>query len=202
MPLFFGMYAWTIATFSLGFYKGCNRSKVFSLFILVLFLLVSIFFKSILPEQTVATMGHRNLVFGFLMGIVFYSFKDTLLIDVRILFGLCIFAFFFRNTDISFFVNAILIFYTVLLFSISHILVKHCKLPINLSMGVFLYSFPIQQIVSSFFVNSLPVLNFSISVFLSLFVAYLSAKYLESLLYRLADIFYDNIQRGNIKRKL
>lgn len=194
MPLFFGMYAWTIVTFCLNFYKQISSSRILSMGVLIGFLLMSYYFRDFLPDQSIATLECRNLVFGFLLGIVCYTYKDSLSIDIRMLIGFCLFAFLFRHTEVSYFMNAILIFYSVLFLSTVRFVVKR-KLPINLSMGVFLYSFPVQQLISSIFANSLPIFNFLLSTFVALILAYFSAKYIESFLYGVADNLYKFVEK-------
>ena len=162
--------------------------------VLIGFLLMSYYFRDFLPDQSIATLECRNLVFGFLLGIVCYTYKDSLSIDIRMLIGFCLFAFLFRHTEVSYFMNAILIFYSVLFLSTVRFVVKR-KLPINLSMGVFLYSFPVQQLISSIFANSLPIFNFLLSTFVALILAYFSAKYIESFLYGVADNLYKFVEK-------
>ena len=195
MPLFFGMYGWTIATFCLGFYSNVKNSRFSSICFLFIFLISLNFLQEILPIYAVANAGHSNLIFGFLLGIVFYTYRDILKIDLKIFFGLFLIAILFRNTSIGYFITAACIFYLVLFLSTQRFFISYCKLPVNLSMGVFLYSFPIQQLLSFLFPQSSPFFNFTFSIILTLLVAFLSAKYLESYLYRLSDVFYQKLMR-------
>lgn len=161
-----------IAAGSLGFTKMLNKKVI-----VFLFLLTHIVYFTNYPIESMYVGYFRY----FLAGMLFYQFKKVIPLHLS-LFILSIFALYVGHlvgyfTDLFVFFGTYIVFYFVY--------VPNLKIPFakdlgNLSYGVFLYGFPIQQTILLYYgVGMTPIGNFLVSMPFAILFAAVSWKLVE-----------------------
>jgi peptidoglycan/LPS O-acetylase OafA/YrhL len=132
---------------------GVFRHKLFATVVLVAILLISMF----LPEE-VQLIGLMNVDIGgrlpafFAFGALLALYKEQASINIRVVFGLILFAWIFRHGSAFQFV-----FYPAFLMAALWLMttepIKALRLPGDFSYGVYVFGWPIQQAIAAEFPN-------------------------------------------------
>lgn len=166
---------------------------------LCLLVLTFTFDKKFLPIS-IHTFYPYICVFAFLLGFNLYFLRSQLKINTQLIIALFLFSYLFKGTclyqELKF--TAIL----VLLLFVSFLpFVNKIRLPVDLSMAVFLYSFPLQQFFSFYFKATPPYINFLLTLPVVTLLALFSHYVIEKKCYRLADYLVEKISTFLYSRK-
>ncbi|MEX1036103.1 MAG: hypothetical protein WDZ54_09115 [Sneathiella sp.] len=129
------------------------------------------------PRQRLVALA--ELAFPFMIGIFFFVWRRALHLNWMIGAGLILLAIAFHNTPFfrEFFMVALA--YTVFLFAyLPDGKIRNYNRAGDYSYGVYIYAFPIQQLIASFGVTN-PLLNILYTVPLVLICAFLSWTFIE-----------------------
>lgn len=167
---------------------GLIKNKVINLCLFTALILGSSFFYNEINQIVIPVLGidfktFYPLLLFFYSGTIYYQFRDKIKYNLWLFligFGVL---FLTKNTpEISYQIKVILLPYLVLYFAFSKkinptFLTKN----IDLSYGLYLYAFPIQQLTVHLFKDELNLFTFTaISTLLSLLMAYLSWTIIEN----------------------
>jgi peptidoglycan/LPS O-acetylase OafA/YrhL len=192
LPIEFTFY---FAVLFLGLTKLLNKKFIILLFMLSL----------ILPELNIPVgEDYINLFRYFVAGSFFYLFKDR--IQLNIIYALISFiaillSLLFGQFDIAFaFFGSYLIFY--LAYNQNIKFHNFSKIG-DASYGLYIYAFPIQQIVSYIFKTDItPVSNFLISLPITIVLAYSSWHLIEKPMLKMKKTSFIFISNKKISRQL
>jgi len=133
-------------------------------------------------QQTLVLLTNKKnsyfLIPCFLIGSLFsiLQYKIKLTIQRFLLFIMC--SFLFKNTPLNDLIYAVTFFYGIIyIFSCSFI----CKIKVkyDISYGVYLWGFPVQQIISYHFSDYGLIFNLVLAIIISCFIGCLSFIYIE-----------------------
>ena len=133
-----------------------------------------------------------TLGFGFCLGVLFRCYADSISLNFRVCVSLLIAAWLFSSTSLSPYINILAFGYCIVCLSVERH-VQELRPKLEISLGIFLYSFPIQQLFSYKFPGQGPYLNFICSIFTTMVVAIVSALWLEKWLDKLANEVYSKV---------
>lgn len=174
LPYEMAAYLGLVAIFMLGGF----RSKIFSIAIFLIF-----FADPFLDGKLIFTWQTQNaevdfLIPSFALGVIVAIFKDELEVDGRFVIGLLLIYFLFRKASYAFVLLHLSIFAFVLWLSAKNWM-KKLKPKIDLSYGVYLWGFPVQQVFAHYIPNSGIFLNQILSIVVALVCAWISWHLVE-----------------------
>ncbi|MGF0238909.1 acyltransferase family protein [Rhodococcus sp. IEGM1300] len=153
---------------------GVFRNKLFATVVLIAILVTSMFF----PEE-VQLIGLMNVNIGgrlpafFAFGALLAIYKDQANIDIRVVAGLILFAWIFRHGSAFQFV-----FYPAFLITALWLMttepIKAMRLPGDFSYGVYVFGWPIQQVIAAEFPTFSIHANQAVTITVSLALASIS----------------------------
>lgn len=116
----------------------------------------------------------------FSAGCLLALLKDRLTTNTLLITAVLSFVGFLAVSDEKYRTALFYLFFTMSLLYISSLkLIRKIRIGDDISYGVYLWAFPIQQATASFIIG-MPYVNISISVILSSILAYISFKFIES----------------------
>lgn len=115
----------------------------------------------------------------FAAGSIFTLFKDKIEIDIRGLAGVWFFYFLFRVSPYNFYFFYLAIFYSILFISSRKILVRF-KPSIDISYGLYLWGWPVQQVMAQYFPEHRIWFNQIASTIIAAFFGFFSWHLIES----------------------
>lgn len=200
VPLFLGYYLWIASWFSFSLpQRVLQRTTIVTIFA---FLLLFHLKKDFLPNLTKFNDFAFITTLSFLIGCLVYVYKDKIILTTKKIFGIFFLFIIFKDTQLHDIVRILFVLGLLLYVGKSQIIqtiyrptpaFKFIKLKI--SMGIFLYSFPIQQTIAYYFPKSGPAWNFAFSSILVTLVAILSSLTIERKLYSLADRTFEVLNK-------
>lgn len=174
LPYEVAAYVGLLAIFMLGIF----RSKILSVLIFAVF-----FADPFFGNQLIFTWRSQNseidfLIPSFALGVLVAIFKDQLEIDGRFLVGMLLIYFLLSKSQFGFVLFHLNVFAWILWLSAQNWLVK-LKPRADLSYGVYLWGFPVQQVVAHYMPDSGVVSNQIISMTIVLGCAWISWHVVE-----------------------
>lgn len=190
IPLFFGSYLFILAIKLIGILKD-NLQGAISVIIFMLF--ATICYLNKIPF---VWYDHNSfcILISILFGCMLCCLRNKLQINTELLIGVLILYFLFKKTVIAYSFKLLVVFISSL-----WIAQQKCflllKPKINLSLGLFLYAFPVQQIFACIYTKSTPLFNFIWSTLVTFVVAFISYYFVERYCYKFADKIYKFIDK-------
>lgn len=175
LPIEVWMYFWVAILGSLSLLKD---ERSFNLFFIVLCLMYA------QSENNSFFIGHElrhaHLALLFALGVFFYVNRSNFPLDFIALGGLCTLAYFTREYHFSLFIKSICFAYFVLLLAL------HPKLKLtsidkwgDISYGLYIYAFPVQQTIAYLIPNVQPLVMFTLATAITVVLAILSWHLIE-----------------------
>lgn len=155
------------------YFIGAIKYKLFNVFFLV-----AITFESLSSEKIVFTWSHSNsevpmLAVCFAFGSILSLYKDVVKIDLHtplaFLLGYCLLI----GNNYAVYLSYASIFLFILYVSSTKALLK-IKPKFDISYGVYLWGFPVQQVIAQFFLTKGIFFNQCVSLLLSIILGFLS----------------------------
>ncbi len=157
-----------------GIFKQKTLSNIFIFGLLVF----GYFFFTDLPLVSVSKNWSKPALF-FLVGVFFYINRDKIIIDIKLAILAIILMFFsFGEEWFDYLFPLALVYLIFYLVYATKYLSTDKKLG-DISYGIYIYAFPVQQIVASLFPYFVPVENMLVSSVIVFVLAYVSWHYLE-----------------------
>ena len=183
ISLFFGSYLFFLAMKLLGLLRPSWRGFTTICSIMLLLIALKCMKINLLWSNENASF---YIIFSILFGSLLCCLRNTIEVDKRLLVGALILYIIFYNTCLHYYFKLLLIFLACLCISYNRYFLL-LKPKINVSLGLFLYAFPVQQAMSNIFMQSTPYFNFITSLIISIIIAILSHYFIERKAYKLAD---------------
>lgn len=162
LPYEVGAYLGLVALFMLG----VNRYKKLSILVLVL-LLLDVFLEKrfLFPGRLLnPTVDDLAPFFGF--GALLALLKDKIVVDIKIVFSLGIILFLFQNSLYSRYIFYLFVFISIIYFFSREWIVK-LKLKSDISYGVYIWGWPVQQVLA----HQFPNLSFGMHIILATLIS-------------------------------
>ncbi|WP_421170964.1 acyltransferase family protein [Aeromonas dhakensis] len=155
------------------YFIGALKYKIFN----VLFL-VAITIESLSNEKIIFTWAHSNsevpmLAVCFAFGSILALYKDVVKIDIYTPFALLLAYYLLIGNEYASYLSYASIFLFILYASSTRAALK-LKPKFDISYGVYLWGFPVQQVISQFFLNKGILFNQCVSLLLSIILGFLS----------------------------
>lgn len=155
------------------YFIGVLKYKIFN----VLFL-VAIIIESLSSEKIIFTWGQSNsevpmLAVCFAFGSILALYKDVINVDMHTPCALLLAYYLLIGNDYAVYLSYASIFLFILYMSSTHVVLK-LKPKFDISYGVYLWGFPVQQIISQFFLAKGILFNQCLSLLLSIILGFLS----------------------------
>lgn len=171
LPWEIKFYMFLLAFFLVGLFKN----RTIANFSLLLIIISPIFFPLFSTNSEVF-----NLPLMFSLGVFFTLNKNILFINYKLIIGWYILTFlgYTINSEFYSLLLHISVGYTVLYVASLHE-VRRIKINSDISYGVYIYAFPIQQLFNNFFPEKSFLFNMLFSIPIAMFFGYLSWIYIE-----------------------
>lgn len=156
ISLFFGSYLFFLAMKLLGLLRSLWRGFTTICSIMLLLIVLKCMKINLLWSNENASF---YIIFSILFGSLLCCLRNTIEVDKRLLVGALILYIIFYNTCLHYYFKLLLIFLACLCISYNRYFLL-LKPKINVSLGLFLYAFPVQQAISNIFMQSTPYFNF------------------------------------------
>lgn len=114
----------------------------------------------------------------FFSGVLMAFLKDKIKLSIFPVFGFLILFFIFKGTKISYYMFYAFLFFGILYFSTRPLIVSW-RLPADVSYGVYLWGWPVQQILIHYFPGINPFLYVFTSVLISIIIGSISWFFIE-----------------------
>ena len=179
LPYFFGAYLFILSCFIFGFIRNRIYSGILALLFGLTILIVE-FNTQILNIPTAGVF----LIFSISVGVAVSCFKSIYPLNYRIVLA-CFLLYLIAmryNKEIEYVFRLLFCFSVVIWLSYQEFFL-YFKPKMNISLGVFLLSFPIQQAWAVLISNSWPWINFILTVGTVCPLAYISACTIEKFCY-------------------
>lgn len=164
-------YCILLASFNFGGFKV----KLLSLIVAVL-IFIDISNGSIVMFKGDMTVA--QLAFCFSVGVVLTVYRSSLSINLTNMLSAWVLYYILRDLSYSFLLLQLAFFITILYISSIDFVVKH-KFKNDISYGVYLWGFPVQQIISKYFLDYGIVFNQVSSIIIACICGYLSWHFIE-----------------------
>ena len=119
-----------------------------------------------------------NLFFSFALGSVFSSYQKYLTINIVLVLSIWCLFYIFRDISYSFLLCYCAVFITILYLASLKFIVQR-KFNSDISYGVYLWGFPVQQIISKYFLDYGVSFNQIASMIIACVLGYLSWHLIE-----------------------
>ncbi|HGY0993380.1 TPA: acyltransferase family protein [Aeromonas salmonicida subsp. pectinolytica] len=155
------------------YFIGALKYKLFN----VLFL-VTIAIESLSSEKIIFTWAHSNsevpmLAVCFAFGSILALYKDVVKVDIYTPLALLLAYYLLIENDYAVYLFYAFIFLFILYASSTRVALK-LKPKFDISYGVYLWGFPVQQVISQFFLTKGIIFNQCVSLLLSIILGFLS----------------------------
>lgn len=188
IPFEVSAYFVLVATFLIG----ALRSKIFSILIFLLILMDPIFGNKLLftwlPRNQEITLLAPCFAFGSLLAI----YKENIKINGSVIAGSWILWFVFRDSAYNFYFLYFPIFVTVIYLASRRLIVK-IKPPIDISYGVYLWGWPVQQVLAVVFFDCGILFNQLFSILASSILGFASWHLIEKRFIKIGSVLGRNI---------
>lgn len=136
----------------------------------------------------VPSEGRMLLVFCILLGMAFGCNQKVINVDYKIPLACVLLDIILRryNAECAYICNLLVVLSLGLWLGTRPWFCRF-RLKNNISLGMFLLSFPVQQVYASLFCTSHPIFNFVLSTLTVIPLAYISAITVEKFCYKMAD---------------
>jgi len=169
-----GAYLGLLSLYMIGIY----RSKLMAFFISIIIIIDLTQGHHFIFTWRVANPEIDYLVASFVFGAILAIFKKEVDVDAILIVGLLLLYYLLYKSKQSIFIFYSLIFLLMLLISIQPWFLK-LRPRYDLSYGVYLWGFPIQQLIVYGFPDIGVYFNILISIIISIFVAWISWVFIE-----------------------
>ncbi len=193
IPLFFGSYLFILALKLLGLLK--DDFKGFLVSIVVILLAIAVYYIKI--PFVWSNFNTFCILVSILFGCSLCCLRNILNITFRLVVGTTILYFLFRKTALVYLFKLLMIFIGCLYLSQNRWFL-FLKPKINISLGLFLYSYPVQQAMSCLYKDSTPLFNFVSSFTITIILSFMSYYFIEKYCYRFAALINRFIDKHNI----
>ena len=159
------------------FLIGAMRNRYLSSFLAGLIIVSPLFF----PLFSKINSEIYYLPMMFALGVLFAIHKEHIDIDYKIFFGVILLVFLLKRFDLelyNFCLHITLAIGVVYLSAMT--IVKKLKPRYDISYGIYIYAWPIQQLLNFYFPNQNYLFNMIFAIFLTIPFAYLSWVLIES----------------------
>lgn len=161
-----------VSLFSIFKQKALSNIMIFSL------LVFGYFFFSDLPLVSVSKAWSRPVLF-FLVGVFFYINRDKTIIDFKLALLASILMYYSFGKEWFNYIFPIALVYLIFYLVYATKYINTDKKLGDISYGIYIYAFPVQQCVATLFPNFVPIENTIVSSVIVFFLAYISWHYLE-----------------------
>lgn len=151
---------WTLAAevyaylFLVASFMVFSKSRMIITIILLLIIIDSILpFRVIFTFLAIGNKDYSLLPFCFSIGALLALYKERIIISSLLPIGFCLFYFLLNNTvyrEPLFYVS---VFFLILYLATRQFVVRYLKLPGDYSYGIYLWGWPIQQLLAYYFPN-------------------------------------------------
>ncbi|EGR1402297.1 acyltransferase family protein [Vibrio cholerae] len=158
----------------IGLLKDRTLSTIFFVFIILSSFLKLDWLVSLLSDN----VGILYLPMYFSIGCLFAIWKDKIFISFSTVFGFSLLSFLLNGSiffDISFYVSV----FSFVVYISSRDLIRKLRLNNDSSYGVYIYGFPVQQLLVFYYPSMGYYANSFFSIIICLILGYLSFKYIE-----------------------
>lgn len=159
------------------FLFGILRKRILATIIAILIILDPIFGNKLIFTW-LSGGAYLFLAPSFAFGALLALHQDRIIIDYRIILGSLLAYYIFRHSPLEIYFLYGSIFTSVLYLSTTKFFLK-CKLPFDLSYGIYLWGFVIQQIIALYFYNYGILFNQISSMLICVVLAYITWHLVE-----------------------
>jgi len=167
-------YAWLVVFWKLKMFDGPKRGAAICIGIIA----ASFFFPTLIPPFN-ALQTAWQLPGCFFLGVFFAAVKGHIEINLGVGFALWLLAYLCRSTAMFQSLFYVALFYTSIYIATRELVVAYCKLPVDMSYGVYLYGYIVQQIVKQVWPEHGLLWNIALAFPISLLIGYLSFIVIE-----------------------
>lgn len=176
IPLEVFAYILLAGVFIIG--KGLKNPRPVILACGVFIIINHIFGSPVLFTNSASNLEIAMLGPCFAIGAIFALYKDKIDINLAISVGLLVMYFLFRNNHFNYYLFYLAIFYSIL-FVASREFTKKLKLPFDASFGIYLWGWPVQQIMAYYFSQYGVIFNQISSIIIAIIMGSLSWLLIE-----------------------
>jgi len=174
LPFEIACYSWLLIFVFCDFLN----SRLIKSLVCLAAILISFFFPKIIPPFS--TVGSAEMLLGcFFIGVFFAIFKDRIILSSKYVLVLMLLAFLVRNTSVFQFVFYLLFFYGAIFISTRKFVLRYLRIPLDISYGVYLYGYFIQQLIHMIWPQHGPYWNIAMSLPIACLMGYASFVFIE-----------------------
>lgn len=176
IPLEVFAYVLLASTFIVG--KWLKNPRPIILMGCIFIIINQMFGSAVLFTNTADNLEIAMLGPCFAIGAIFALYKDKIDINLAVAAGLWLMYFLFRHTQFNYYLFYPAIFYSML-FVASLESIKNIKLPFDASFGIYLWGWPVQQIMVYYFSQYGVIFNQTSSIIIAIIMGSLSWLLIE-----------------------
>lgn len=175
LPVELLMYFWVAVLGSLSLLKDEKTFNLFFIFLCLMYAQTTNNSFFILPEPRNAHLGLL-----FMLGAFLYINREKIIFGFPVLIALCVLVYLAKDYNFFLFVKSMCFAYSVLLLALH----PRCQLPSidrcgDISYGLYIYAFPVQQIIAHLIPQVKPINMFLLSMVITTILAVLSWNLIE-----------------------